>query len=292
MASHWSSIRNARKRGGLIFAAAVLAVASLVTAATTMRVTAAESPLIVSLVPSFTEDLFAIGAGGQVVGVSQYSDVPLAATKLPIVASSGTIASERIVRLHPDVVVGIPAQASQVADLQRAGVHVVLLRDDNFEDIFRDLEALGKLSGHERDANALERRLRARTTALLATVPRGNRPRCFVVLDTAPIFTVGNRSFIATLIRLAGGRNAAGDLGTAYARYSAEALLALQPDVIITDPSTHVSAVLDRSPWRELRAVREGRLYVLADSGILERPGPRYNDGLAWLIAKLHPNGR
>jgi len=252
----------------------------------------ARAPRIISLVPSLTEDLFAIGAGGQVVGVSQYSDVPLAATKLPIVASSGTIASERIVRLHPDVVVGIPAQTSQVADLRRAGLHVVLLRDDDFEDIFRDLEALGKISGHERDANALERRLRARTAVLLATVPPGSRPSCFVVLDVAPIFTVGDRSFIATLIRLAGGRNAAGDLGTAYSRYSAEALLALQPDVIITDPSTHVSTVLNRSPWRELRAVREGRLYVLDDSGILERPGPRYNDGLAWLIAKLHPNGR
>ena len=249
----------------------------------------AHAPRIVSLVPSLTEDLFAIGAGPQVVGVSQYSDVPAAAAKLPIVASAGSIASERIVRLHPDVVVGIPSQAQLVADLRRAGLHVVLLRDDDFEDIFADLGALGKISGHESGATALAHTLRARTAALLAAVPPGGRPNCFVVLDVAPIFTVGDRSFIASLIRMAGGRNAAGDLGTAYARYSAEALVALQPDVIITDRTTKLSVVFDRSPWRDLRAVRGRRVYVLDDSGILERPGPRYNDGLAWLIAKLHP---
>gem|GEM_PF-22547 len=253
---------------------------------------ASAKPRIVSLVPSLTEDLFAIGAGPQVVGVSQYSDVPKAAARLPVIASAGSIASERILRLHPDVVVGIPAQAQLVADLRRAGLRLVLLRDDDFEDIFRDLEALGKISGHENNASALARRLRARTAALLTTVPPGEPPRCLVVLDVAPIFTVGDRSFIASLIRLAGGRNAAGDLGTAYARYSAEALLALQPDVIITDPSTHMSLVLDRPPWRDLNAVRTGRVYVLEDPGILERPGPRYNDGLAWLISKLRPHAR
>jgi ABC-type Fe3+-hydroxamate transport system substrate-binding protein len=109
-----------------------------------------------------------------------------------------------------------------------------------------------------------------------------------VVLGVAPIYTVGDGSYIAHLLALAGARNASG-LRAAYAPYSAEALLAAQPDAIVADKQSGLSGVLDRAPWNALRAVREGRVYVLDDADILERPGPRYNEGLAWLIARLHP---
>ena len=107
------------------------------------------------------------------------------------------------------------------------------------------------------------------------------------MLGVTPIFTVGDGSYIAHLLALAGGRNASG-LREPYARYSAEALLAAQPDAIIADRQSGLAGVLDRPPWDALRAVRAGRVYVLDDADILERPGPRYNEGLAWLIARLH----
>jgi iron complex transport system substrate-binding protein len=243
---------------------------------------------IISLIPSLTEDLFAIGAGPAVVGVSQFTDYPKAATALPVVASFSSVDTEKAVTLHPDVVVGIEAQRAEADDVRRAGLRTVLLRDDGFEDIFADIEALGLLTGHLDDARALEERLRARTTALVKSVrPHQRPPSVFVVLGVAPIFTVGAGSYIDRMIHLAGGTNAAA-MHEPYGAYAADALVAAQPDVIVADPAVQLGSVLDRPPWNALRAVRLGHVAMMPDAAIVERPGPRYNDGLAWLIATLN----
>ncbi len=277
-----------RQRVSLVRAVA-LAVLFAITACATVPQTRVDAPRrIISLIPSLTEDLFAIGAGPMVVGVSQYTDYPKAAAQLPVVSSFASVDAERIVRLHPDVVVGITSQQTQAADVRKAGIRTVLLNDDGFEDIFRDIEALGMLTGRTDDARAVTDRLRARTTALMRGVRRHARPvRVFVVLGTGPIFTVGDDSYIGKLIVLAGGMNAAG-IAQAYGPYGAEALLALQPDVLVADSTVQLQSVLDRPPWNALRAVREHRVAYLPDPAILERPGPRYNDGLAWLIGILN----
>jgi len=253
------------------------------------RVAAGRPLRVVSLMPSLTEDLFAIGAGREVVAVSQDTDYPAEAAKLPAVASFTSIDAERIVRLHPDLVVGIAAQARLVADVARTGLHVELLADDTYAEIFTTLGRLGTLTGHAREANALVRTLHARTAALVRRLPR-DRPATFVVLETSPIVTAGTSSFIAHLVELAGGTDAA-RVPDAYPRFSAEALLAAQPDVIVADRYCALPALLRVAPWNALRAVRNGRVYVLDDPDILERPGPRYNEGLAWLIARLHARG-
>src|SRR5271165_3747049 len=139
-------------------------------------------PRIVSLILSLTEDLFAIGAGPQVVGVSAWTDYPARAARLPVVSSFSSVDTERVLQLHPDAVVGIPAQAPLVADLRRAGLTPALLPDDSYDDIFRDLTELGRLSGHSGEAAALETRLRARTAQLERSVRGSLRPRVFVVL--------------------------------------------------------------------------------------------------------------
>ena len=239
---------------------------------------------IVSLMPSLTEDLFAIGAGPMVVGVSQYTDYPKIAARLPVVANFASADVERIVRLRPDVVVGIASQSTPAAAVRKSGIRTVLLNDEGFDDIFGDIEALGLLTGRDDAAHALADRLRGRTTALMRTVRKRAAPlRAFVLLGTAPIFTAGDGSYIAKLVELAGGVNAA-HLQAAYGAYSAEALIAMQPDVLIADPTVQLQSVLDRPPWNALRAVREHHVAYLPDPAILERPGPRYNDGLAWLI--------
>ncbi len=248
---------------------------------------------IASLVPSMTEDLFAVGAGRSVVAVSAFTDFPPQAKKLPVVATFASIATERIVSLRADLAIGIVAQERQAGDLRRAGIPVMLLRDDRFEDIFADLTSIGAATDRTVEARALIARLRARTGALIRTVPRrARKPSVFVVLGTAPVFTVGSGSYIATLIGMAGGRNAAGDVGAPYARYSAEALVARQPDALIVDPDVHLSGVLGQAPWNALRAVQRHRVYVLPDAAILERPGPRYNEGLAWLIRTVNAAAR
>ena len=240
---------------------------------------------IVSLVPSMTEDLFAVGAGDRVAGVSSYTDYPPRAKRLPVVATFASIATERIVALHADLAIGIDAQDRLAGDLRRAGIPVLLLHDDRYDDIFRNLVTIGNTTGHRDAAVALVSRLQARTKKLVRAVkPRTPKPAVFVVLGVAPVFTVGKGSYIATLIDMAGGRNAAADVNAPYARYSAEALVARQPDVLVVDPSVRLSDVLAQPPWNALRAVKQHHVYTLPDAAILERPGPRYNDGLRWLI--------
>jgi ABC-type Fe3+-hydroxamate transport system substrate-binding protein len=286
-----AGVRTCPAYRGLVPTLRALALVMLLVSAVCAAVATAqdEGPRrIVSLIPSLTEDLFALGAGPLVVGVSEFTDYPPAARRLPVVASFNSVDAERVVALRPDVVVGIATQAPAAADVRRAGIRTLLLPDDGFDDIFRDIEELGLVTGRVPEAHTLTDRLRARTTALLRTVhPHARPPRVFVVLGVAPIYTVGAGSYIAKLIALAGGVNAA-QLPMAYGAYSAEALVAAQPDVLVADPTVQLAAVLDRPPWRALRAVRYGHVAYLPNPAILERPGPRYNDGLAWLIATLN----
>ncbi len=241
---------------------------------------------VVTLMPSFADDLYAIGAGGQLVAVSSYTNAPQA---LPRVADATSVDVEAIVALRPSSVIGIPAQARFVEPLRRAHVPVYLLADDTYDEIFSNLRVAGALTGHRREAAAEVDRLRRETEGLVSRT-RGfaRHPSVFVVLGSGPIWTAGSGSYITKLIALAGGRNAAGDLGAAYGEYSAEALLRDQPDLLVTDPATHVDAVADREPWRSLRAVRLHRVYAI-DPDVLERPGPNYNEGIRRLLERIAP---
>jgi iron complex transport system substrate-binding protein len=253
----------------------------------------ASPPRIVAIVPSLADDLFAIGAGAQVVGVSRFVDDVAAAKNVPVVADFQSVDVEKIVALHPDVVVGIPSQAAMVAGLRRAGIRVVLVPDDSYDDIFTDLRTLGDVSGRRTEAGALIARLQRETAQLRAQTRRfAYRPSVFFALGTGPIWTVGRGSYLATLVAFAGGRNAAADLTTPWGQYSEEALVRAQPDAIIAGHDTPIASVLDRDPWRSLRAVREKHVFTPEDARIddaLYRPGPNYNEGLRWLIERLSP---
>lgn len=241
---------------------------------------------IVTLVPSFADDIAAIGATARLVGVSAFTDAPGTAA-LPRVADATGVNAEAVALLRPTIVLGIPAQARFVQVLRRAGIRIALLPDDTYGEIFSNLKRMGELTGKQRAAVATIARLRRRTAAVRAQSLRLRyHPSVFVVLGAAPIWTVGTQSYISTLIVLAGGRNAASDLRAPYAEYSAEALLRHQPDMLIADPAANVQAWFGREPWHSLRAVRLHHVYALNPVSI-ERPGPRYADGLEWLFARV-----
>lgn len=241
---------------------------------------------VVSLIPSLTEDLFALGVGAEVVGVSEFSDYPAAAKKLPHVASFTSVDAERIVAMHPDLIVGDASQESTIEPLLRAKLHVELFHEDSVTEVYAVVHRLGALLGREAQAEGLVANMRATTARLREHVDRSHPKSVFVVLDVAPIYTVGKRSYINSLIEMAGGRNAA-DVNEAYGRYSAEALLALQPDVIVADPAVGFQSAENREPWRSLHAVQRGNVEMIPDPGILLHPSPRYNAGLEWLIGVL-----
>jgi iron complex transport system substrate-binding protein len=241
---------------------------------------------IIALMPSFTEDLCAVGAAKQIVGVSAYGNIACA-TKAPIVSNFSTVDAERIVQLHPDVVVGIPYQRAMTNPLRVAGISTIFLPDDSLDDLYDDIMGLGRLSGHENQAKTLIASLKARTDSLRASEHFKRRPSVFFVEQALPIWTVGPQSYVSTLIGMAGGQNAVQSLPQAYAQFSPEALVRLQPNAIVATDDAHLETVIQREPWRSLRAVREGRVFILRDAAILTRPGPRYNEGLAWLIERL-----
>jgi len=246
---------------------------------------------IVTLVPSFAEDVVAVGARADLVGVSRFSgDVPNGGA-LPVVGDFESVDAERIIALRPDVVAGIPSQSRLTAPLRRAGIRVVLIPDDSYDDIFADLLQLGILTGHRAQAVAEIASLRKETATLTASVRRrAYRPSVFIAIGTGPIWTAGPDSYIGTLIELAGGRDAARDMRAPWGEYSEEALLRAQPDAIVTGHDTDLDAVRMREPWRSLRAVREGHVFTATDPRVenaLFRPGPNYNEGLRWLIERL-----
>jgi len=239
-------------------------------------------------VPSFADDVYALGAGAQLVAVSAFTDAPQAKT-LPRVADAGSVDAEAILALRPTLVIGIPAQVRLTEPLRRARLRVALLGDDTFEQIFNNLAIIGALTNHAREARATIGRLRRETAALQARAASFRRhPALFLVLGSGPIWTAGAGSYISTLIELAGGTNAANDLHAAYGEYSAEALLRRQPDLLVADPATHLGSLLDREPWRSLRAVRAHHLYYV-NPDLIERPGPNYNAGIAWLLERIAP---
>lgn len=244
----------------------------------------------VALVPSLAEDFYAIGAGGRVLAVSKFTDV--APSSVPRVGDFQSIDTERIVALHPDAVVSIPAQARLLEPLRHAGVPVVAIRDDTYRDIFSGIRAIGSLAGRDAAANALVAALQRRTAELeRSTATFRRRPTVFFALGTGPIWTVGPSSYLGELVKRAGGIDAAA-LPSPWGEYSEEALVRANPDAIVAGSEVHIGSVLGQEPWRSLRAVREGHVFVITDSRVsnaLYRPGPRYNEGLRWLIERLTP---
>jgi iron complex transport system substrate-binding protein len=272
--------------------AALLLVAALIPAACARETARDARPTparrVITLMPSFADDAYAVGAGGSLVGVSAFTDAP-GTRALARVADASSVDAEAIVALRPDVVIGIPAQARSTEPLRRAGLRVVLLADDSYASIFENLTAIGRLTGHAREAEAQIARMRSETAVLHARTKTYRRhPSLFVVLGSGPIWTAGEASYISTLIALAGGVNAAAGLRAAYGQYSAEALLRRQPDLLVADAAIRLDAALDREPWRDLTAVKLGRVYDV-NPDLIERPGPAYNDGVRWLVERLAP---
>ncbi len=238
---------------------------------------------IVSLAPALTEDLFAIGAGTQIVAVDAFSNRPAAAKSLPRVGSMGGANGEEILALHPDLVVGIAYQARVLADLARAGRHVEVIPLDTLDQDLAAIDRLGALSGHPASAHALHARITTRLAALAAQARTRPLLTAYVSVGESPLYTAGPGSYIDDLLQLAHLRNIVPRSPTPWPQFSAEALVAAQPDVVIV-PAPHRE--LTGIPWSRLRAVRARAIAAIPEDDLL-RPGPRVADVLAALLAQV-----
>ncbi|MEW5872499.1 MAG: cobalamin-binding protein [Chloroflexota bacterium] len=255
---------------------------------------------IVSLAPSNTEMLFAIGAGSQVIGRDAFSDYPAEAQSLPDIGGSfGELNTEVLVSLKPDLVLAADLTApEQVQAIKDLGLTVfVLSNPTSFDGLFANLQTVARLTGRETQAEALVKSLQGRLEAVQQKVaPLASRPLVFYELDAtepnAP-WTSGPGTFIDTLITLAGGENLGASLEGAWAQISLEVLLTRDPQIIILGDYTWggvtPEALKARPGWEALSAAQNGRVYTI-DDNLVSRPGPRLVDGLEAMAKLLHPD--
>lgn len=248
---------------------------------------------IISLAPGLTEILFSLGLDHRIVGVTDYCDYPEPAlNKTRVGGLNANI--ERILALHPDLVVGIAGlyQQENQARLERFHIPFVVVDPSSMEKIFQTIILLGKITRVEETASARVRQLRQRLDSIRQTLRSAPSPRLLYVVDEVPLISVGKGSYLNDLIRDAGAINITEGLDKAYPLVSMEYVIQKDPQVIILamDADRVLSDRQKRnwSRWADLAAVRDGRIYKV-NRDLLNRPGPRMLDGLEELARLVHP---
>jgi cobalamin transport system substrate-binding protein len=252
------------------------------------RATPAVPKRIVSILPSNTEILYALGLGDRVVGVSAFDDYP------PDVLSKEKVGDyfhpnvEKIVALAPDLVVTLDVPSLRGLDeaLSPRGVRVVGVKNDRLSEVLDAFRTIGEATGARDRADALV----ASTTAKLDETRRryANAPRVKVlfILDVEPLYVVGRESYLGDLLEAAGGDNVAAKIAGAYPQLSPEAIWELDPDVILNAAvSANFAGFFE--PFARLRAVAAGHVHKF-DATVVMRPGPRLFEALDEIGKAIH----
>jgi iron complex transport system substrate-binding protein len=273
---------------------APLAVCTLLIAlvASVSGVAAGGGQRVVSLAPSVTETLFALGVGDEVVGVSQYCNYPKAVLRLPRVGTFLSPNVEAIAALRPTLVIApsLSANQRQLRALEAMGCPIMLVSDDSVAEIRRTIARIGARVGRKEAARQLDAVIAAQIKAVklrLAEVA----PRSIVMLiGHEPMVAVGAGTFLDELLRIAHGRNIADATGQSWPQLSVEFIIASRPQVILDgqmgEEQARSTTFWDRYP--EIPAVGRHRVYGY-DADLILRPGPRIGQSLEVLALRIHP---
>jgi len=253
---------------------------------------------IVSLAPSLTEILFAVGAGSQVVGRDSFANFPESVKTLPDIGGSNNAYNyEAITSLTPDLVLATEINTvDQVDALEKLGMQVVYLSNPiTLEDTYKLIADVGLLTGHSPEAATLNASLQKRVEAVAQKISQAKtQPVVFYELDgtdPAKPWTPGPGTFLDQLITLAGGKNAGAVMPEAWGQLSLENLLVQNPHIIFLGDSIYGTTPADvsaRVGWADIKAVKDGKVYPFNDD-LVSRPGPRLVDGLEELAKLIHP---
>lgn len=254
---------------------------------------------IISLAPSNTEILYAVGAGAQVVARDDFSNYPAEAAALPTVGGSMTQYNlEEITKLQPDLLLVSPLTSpEQIKALQEITPNVYVLENPKtLDELYANLVMVGALTGHAPEAEVLATNLEARARAVLDKVAGvSEKPKVFYELDAtdpAKPWTAGPGTFIDLLIGLAGGENVGSALGSEWAQISQEELIVQDPAIILLGDALYggitPESVASRPGWDAIQAVKNQKVFTFNDD-LVSRPGPRMIDGLEELAKAIHP---
>ncbi len=256
---------------------------------------AAKPTHIVSLVPSNTEILYAVGAGDDLMAGTQYDDYPPDAKSKALIKGLKP-SLEVVTAYHPDLVLASSSNASDlIQQLRTLHIPVVYLDPHDFVGVYHDVQLVGQIVDAAPAAQKVVAGMQQKVGMVTAkTASVTTKPRVFVEIDASDptkIFTVGPGSFIDVLVTMAGGANIAHDAKSAYPQLGLEALVAADPQVIVLDDAAFGAtpdAVAKRPGWSSLVAVKDHRVFPIDDS-LVSRPGPRLADGLLAMAKLIHP---
>ena len=246
---------------------------------------------VVSLSPSLTNTVYALGAASDLVGITDYTVYPPeAARQKPSVGNVVNPSLERIVALHPDLVLALPDfnGAESIGGLQRLGIPVFLFSTGDIANIYRTIENVGHLMGCERRATALIAELRVREAKVRAQSAGKETPTVLLVLSIDPLITAGKNAFFTQMIAAAGARSVTDDIQQDWLQMNVEAILPRKPDYILLMKGGPVSLKdMQRSPgWNSLEAVKRGRVIIVDDR--IQIPAPVAFDGLEDFARQIH----
>ncbi|HHW41355.1 MAG TPA: cobalamin-binding protein [Syntrophomonadaceae bacterium] len=249
---------------------------------------------IVSLTPSNTEILFALGLGDRVVGVTTYCDYPPEAKKKPKIGDLQANV-EKIVSLKPDLVVAKwTMNKDAVASLRKLNVPVLCVEPESIEGVYRAIRLIAKATGTSEAGEKIVAGMKARLEQVkqkVSAIPPSKRLRVFIEVGDDPLYTAGSRTFIDELVNLAGGVNIAADI-KGYQMYSIESVVEKNPDVILAPDSYYIDVekIIQKRPgWSSIKAVQNGRIINKLDPNLINRPGPRSAQAVEAIARALYP---
>ncbi len=247
---------------------------------------------IVSLAPSVTETLFALGAGPDVVGVSQYCDYPAQVRDLPRVGSFLTPNLEAIIALRPTLVVGLELSSDvrQIRALKSMGYPVLMVSDDTLQQIETSIETVGARIDRQPQAHRLVAKIQAQIAAVQQRLANVKPQRVLMLVGHQPIVAVGAGTYLDELMRIARADNIAAAAGQQWPQLSMEYIIAMRPEVVLdgsmgSDPSSS-SDFWEKYP--AIPAVRDHRVFGYAQDPILHA-GPRVGQSLEIIARMIHP---
>jgi iron complex transport system substrate-binding protein len=251
-------------------------------------------PRIVSLAPSITEMLFAIGAGNQLVGRTSACDWPAAALKVPVIGAFGRPSLEMLAAINPDLVIDVDmAEEETGKKISALGIERATITCKTPDDIPPALKKLGRLTGHIREADSLAQSISEGLTQFRKKADSEHKKsKVYLEIWDDPLWTGGKGSYTSALIRYAGGENIGDVVNKDYFEISQEWVIEQNPDVIacmyMSKKSSAAGEVMQRPGWQHIAAVINRRVYEKFDNNVFLRPGPRVLEGIGQLYKTIH----
>lgn len=245
---------------------------------------------LVSAVPSNTEIIYALGKGDQLVGVSVYCNYPEEALSVNKIGDYNGPNLELIIDAKPDVFFAAWLSEEVLAQLEGAGIPVLLINPTNIEETYQSIQDIGNVIGSSQEAEELIESLRAKQENIMQITKGYQAKTVFYEIWHDPLMTVGPGSFINELITMSNGINIAQDAESAYPEYSLELLISKNPQVYMTsdDGFKTPEDIFGRAGYENIEAIRNGQVFMLHPD-ITSRPGPRIIDGLEMIAKAIHP---